>query len=215
MVNPFKSIMKRSASFITSKIVPIIYLRLHPHHDYINEDTKLSQYSIGDYSTVDWPLTVKDWMATTTLKIGKFCSIGPEVTIWLTGEHRTDWITTYAFVIPPFSEGYQKFFGSRSQTKGDVIIGNDVWIGTRVTILSGVTIGDGAVIGAGSIITKDVPPYAIVAGSPTRLIRIRFDQETIDSLLKIKWWDWSIDRIRNNIPLLQSGNVKEFIKKNN
>ena len=84
-------------------------------------------------------------------------------------------------------------------TRGDVIIGNDVWIGYGATILSGVSIGDGAAIGACSLVVKDVPPYAIVAGNPAQVIRYRFDEETIHKLLKIRWWDWPDQRVRENI----------------
>lgn len=95
-----------------------------------------------------------------------------------------------------------------------MVIGNDVWIGVNACVLSGVRIGDGAVVGACSVVTRDVPPYAIVAGNPARLVRKRFDDETIEELLKIKWWDWDIERIKENLPLLLSENVKDFAEKN-
>ena len=78
--------------------------------------------------------------------------------------------------------------------KGDIIIGNDVWIGFEAVILAGVTIGDGAIIGARAVVTKDVPPYTIVGGTPAKPIKKRFDEDTISDLLCIKWWDWR-DRI--------------------
>lgn len=145
------------------------------------------------------------------LRIGRFCSIADGVGIALSSAHRPDWITTY-----PFSyvlDGFQDVQGL-PVSKGNVTIGNDVWIGKNAIIMSGVTIGDSAVIGAGSIVTKDVEPYAIVAGNPARLIRKRFDQRTIDELLKIKWWNWDERRIRENVPLLLSNRIDEFIKKN-
>jgi acetyltransferase-like isoleucine patch superfamily enzyme len=178
---------------------------------YINDDPKYSEYSIGDFSCGGEYGRVLKFDASATLKIGKFCSIGRDITIVTGGEHRTDLITTYEFRFPPFRHARTRL---RSRTKGDVIIGNDVWIATGATILSGVKIGDGAVIGACSVVTKDVEPYSIVAGNPARLIRMRFDEETIDSLLKIKWWDWDIERIKLNMPLLLSENINEFIKKN-
>ena len=144
------------------------------------------------------------------LCVGQFCSIGEDVTIFLGGEHRPDWITTYPFslMIPGEShhEGHHK-------TKGDVIIGNDVWLGFGSTLLSGVRIGDGAVIGAGAVVAKDIPPYAIAVGNPARVIRTRFSPEQIDALLRIKWWDWPMDKIQAQLPLLLSGQIDQFIAK--
>lgn len=92
--------------------------------------------------------------------------------------------------------------------KGDIVIGNDVWIGYEAVILAGVTIGDGAVIGARAVVTKDIPPYTIVGGVPAKPIRKRFSQETIDLLLKIKWWNWPEERIRQHITEIQSGRIE-------
>ena len=78
-----------------------------------------------------------------------------------------------------------------SRTKGDVLIGNDVWIATEAIIMSGVTIGDGVVIGARAVVTKNVPPYTIVAGNPAIVMKQRFDDKTIQRLLDVKWWSWS------------------------
>ena len=82
--------------------------------------------------------------------------------------------------------------------KGPISIGNGCWIGDRVTVLSGVSIGDGAVVGAGSVVTKDVPDFAIFAGNPARLIKMRFERSVVDMLVDLKWWDWSEDKIRKN-----------------
>lgn len=140
-----------------------------------------------------------------TLKIGAFTSIASGVQILLGGEHRIDWVTTYM----SWKKG-EKISG-HPKTKGDVIIGSDVWIGTEAIILSGVTIGDGAVIGARSVVTKDVPPYAIVAGNPSRIIKKRFDDQTIKRLLDVKWWLWPDSRIGRAIPLLLSDEIAKFL----
>ena len=102
-------------------------------------------------------------------------------------------------------------YKSGRRTKGDVTIGNDVWVGRNVMILSGVTIGDGSVIGAGSVVTSDVPPYAIAAGNPARIIRLRFDVKTVERLLQIKWWNWSIEKVLANLPYLLSNDSEKFI----
>lgn len=142
------------------------------------------------------------------LSIGRYCSISENVIILLGGEHRTDWVTTF-----PFTALYKEAleYKSGSRTKGDVTVGNDVWVGRNVMILSGVTIGDGSVIGAGSVVTSDVPPYAIAAGNPARIIRLRFDVKPVERLLQIKWWNWSIEKVLANLPYLLSNDSEKFI----
>ncbi|MBM4307574.1 MAG: CatB-related O-acetyltransferase, partial [Deltaproteobacteria bacterium] len=165
------------------------------------------RYKIGEH-TYGEP-KVFSWGEGTTLTIGKYCSISTNVRIFLGSEHRTDWVSTYPF--PYFLEEAKSISGHPS-TKGDVVIGNDVWIGYGVTILSGVTIGDGAAIGACSLVIKDVPPYAVVAGNPAQIIRYRFDEKTIHQLLKIRWWDWPDQRVRENIQSICSPSIDDFIK---
>ena len=167
---------------------------------------KFSKF-IGDY-TYGNPI-ILDWGEGAKIKIGKFCSIAEKVTIFLGGEHRIDWITTYPFMVNDDWPTAKKIKG-HPKTKGDVIIGNDVWIGYGVTILSGVTIGDGAVIGSMSLITKDIEPYSIVGGIPSHLIKKRFDEETIKKLLKIKWWNWSETKINQNIIIFCSPNIEKI-----
>ena len=97
--------------------------------------------------------------------------------------------------------------------KGDIIVENDVWIGAKSTIMSGIKISNGSVIAAGSTVTKDVPPYAIVAGNPGKIVKYRFYKDQIDDLLKIAWWDWDEDKIKENAMLMWSHNIEEFITK--
>ena len=93
---------------------------------------------------------------------------------------------------------------------GDITIGSDVWIGARAIILSGVSIGDGAIIGAGAVVTRDVPPYAIVGGSPAKLLKYRFNPEEIAALQEIRWWDWPDEKVREAIPVMHT-DVTSFI----
>lgn len=142
--------------------------------------------------------------------VGKYCSIADGVIFMTGGEHRVDWVTTY-----PFSALWPNVAGhiqGHPKTKGNIVIGNDVWIGMNALILSGVTIGDGAVIGAGALVAKDVPPYAIVGGNPAKLIRYRFDPQTIKKLLVIAWWDWTDDEIIKAMPLMLSNDISAFVK---
>jgi acetyltransferase-like isoleucine patch superfamily enzyme len=146
------------------------------------------------------------------LVVGKFCSISSGLTIYLGGNHRVDWVTTY-----PFGHINQDKFTDfngvgHPSTKGDVIIGNDVWIASDVTIMSGVTIGDGAVIANNSYVVKDVEPYSMVGGNPAKLIKYRFTKEQMEKLLEIKWWDWDDDKINKYTPLLCNNNIDDFIK---
>lgn len=158
---------------------------------------------VGDF-TYGIP-NVQTWGENAKLHIGKFCSIGKNVQIMMGGEHHTEWCTTY-----PFNVLMGDYFGASerlTKTKGDVWIGNDVWIGQDAKILSGVRIGDGAVIGAGAVVTKNVRPYEIVGGVPAKVIRLRFDPDDIHTLLALKWWDWSVEKIAEAMPLLVSKNI--------
>lgn len=92
--------------------------------------------------------------------------------------------------------------------KGDTVVGNDVWIGEQATILPGIRIGDGAIIGAHSVVGSDIPPYTIAAGNPARVIRKRFDDELIQMMLALRWWDWEIETINAFIPVLTSSDMK-------
>ena len=146
------------------------------------------------------------------LVIGNFCSIASGVTVYLGGNHRTDWVTTY-----PFGHINQHIFNNfndigHPSSKGDVIIGNDVWISDNVTIMSGVNIGDGAIIANNSHVVNDVEPYSLVGGNPAKLIKYRFTPQQIENLLKIKWWYWDNNKINKFTPLLCNSNIDEFIQ---
>lgn len=148
------------------------------------------------------------------LKIGKFCSIACGAKFLFTSaNHTLKSLSTYPF--PIFFEEWGldgKDICDAWDNKGDIVIGNDVWIGFEAVILSGVTIGDGAVIGSRAVVTKDVEPYTIVGGVPAKPIRKRFDEQTIEKLEKIGWWDWSEEQIRQNIGAIQAGDVDALSK---
>ncbi len=153
--------------------------------------------SIGDYSYVGRHSRVVH------ADIGKFCSIAGEVLLGM-GTHTLDNLSTS----PIFTEtkngtGHKWVDSTEVKPFRKVKVGNDVWIGTRAMIMGGITIGDGAVIGAGSIVTKDVPPYAIVAGVPARVIRYRFQEDEISMVKAQPWWDMPEDFLRSNQSFFQ------------
>ncbi len=160
-------------------------------------------------STVGKRTSVGRWAKIINSDIGKYCSISWDVTIGAT-LHPLDRITTHSFT-------YRQQFGiverDDSLCYKRTQIGNDVWIGCNSVVLPGVTVFDGAVIGAGAVVTKDVPPYAIVAGVPARIIRFRFKSEEIDLLMKLKWWDFSDDVIKNNLYLFRESIDEDIIDK--
>ena len=150
-------------------------------------------------------IVVRSWREGANLYIGNFCSIANGVTVFLGGNHRTDWSTTY-----PFGHIYNDEFPAgcvngafHPATKGHVVIENDVWIGSNSTIMSGVRIGSGSVLAAGSVVVKDVEPYAIVGGNPARFLKYRFSADLIELLLEIQWWNYSDEAINSVVPLLQ------------
>ena len=173
------------------------------------------QIVVGDYTYYDDPEDVHNFEKNVLylfefmrdkLIIGKFCQIATGVRFIMNGSnHAMNGISTYPFKV---------FGGAWSdaafdvKSKGDTVIGNDVWIGNSATIMQGVTIGDGAIIGTNSLVTKDVEPYTIVGGNPAREIRKRFDADTIDFLLKLRWWDWEIEKITAHLDEISSANIE-------
>jgi virginiamycin A acetyltransferase len=142
--------------------------------------------------------------STDRVMVGKFCSIAPGVTIVAaSGQHILN-ITVYP--------GLRKRHDERKcESKNKAVeIGNDVWLGTGSIILP-VKVGNGAVVGAGAVVTKDIPPYAIAVGVPARVIKYRFSPTQITKMLKIAWWDWSSEKIRENVDWFSGNDIEGFI----
>ena len=169
---------------------------------------------IGKYTYGFENIIINDWGEGYHVEIGAFCSIARRCNIYVGGNHRKDWITTY-----PFGILHKNIFTNPNAlslpiSNGNVIIGNDVWIGDNVTIMSGVTIGDGAIIACDSHVVKNVEPYSIVGGNPAKIIKYRFSKDIIESLLEIKWWNWCDDKINENAHLLCSNKIYKLIENN-
>lgn len=166
------------------------HLESLPQHPTVGEGTYGKAHTIKYSDTEEPPI------------IGKYCSIAADVTIDVNGEHNKQGLTTYPF---------QVFLGIEDTniptTKGPVVIGSDVWLCRGVHILSGVNIGDGAIIGANCLVSKDVPPYAVVVGNPQRIVKYRYDEDTIKRLLKLRWWDESPEVIVKIVPYLLCGDL--------
>lgn len=155
---------------------------------YGTEAVKVHEFRIPDGSWVGSKLT-----------IGKYCSLAP-FEVFLGGNHHYEHVSQYPFRSVLDRPGRE----DDAWNAGDVVIGNDVWVGHGALILSGVTIGDGAVVAARSVVTKDVRPYAIVAGNPAREIKRRFDDETVERVQAMAWWDWPEERLRREHATLQA-----------
>jgi len=143
------------------------------------------------------------------LTIGNYCSIAKNVGIFLGGNHRIDWVSSYPF--PVFFD-QAKHIRDFVTSQGNVDIGSDVWLCQNATILSGITIGHGAVIANGAMVTKDVAPYEIVGGNPAKHIRWRFDESTREALLKSAWWNWPEDEVLSVVDLLCSDDISSFLE---
>ena len=173
------------------------------YNDYVNDPVNFEKNNV----LYHYPIN-KD-----KLIIGKFCSIACGAKfIMNSANHSLNSLSNYTF--PLFTEewGCDLKVSEAWDNKGDIIIGNDVWIGYNAVILSGVKIGDGAIIGAKAVVTKDVEPYSIVGGVPAREIRKRFDNEIIEKLMKLEWWNLSNEKIAQAIPFIQHNDIENLIK---
>lgn len=142
------------------------------------------------------------------LVIGKFCAIACGAKFLMNGaNHRLTGISDYPFNL--FGQGWERVMPQQQDLpmRGDTVIGHDVWIGYESLILPGVRIGDGAIIGARAVVTRDVPAYAVVGGSPANVLKMRFDPETVDRLLAVQWWHWSAEKISRNLEKIIGADV--------
>lgn len=180
------------------------------------------QIIIGDYTYYHDPDNVNnfkdnvlylDEVIGDKLIIGRFCQIATAVRFLMNGgNHHMNGISTYPFKIFGFlgQEAAENNPEERCVNKGNTIIGNDVWIGNSVTFMPAVKVGDGVIIATNSVVTKNVEPYSIVGGNPAKLIRKRFDEEQINFLLDLAWWDWNIEKIIANLSSIINGDFESL-----
>lgn len=183
--------------YLVDKSCQILHSNIHGEvrigpHSIVYKALLEGPISVGRNTTINGPGTEFHCLKN-PITIGSFCSIA-RGTVAQEYNHDAQSITTYFIKHRFFKEPY----GADAVSKGPITIGNDVWIGTQCVLLTGITIGDGAIIAANSVVTSDVPPYAVVGGSPARVIKFRFSDDIINRLLESKWWEWSDDKISMN-----------------
>ena len=195
---------------------------MHPRVGFLKPLIDRPNIEIGDFTYYDAPGGPDKFAETCVLHhydfigdrliIGRFCAIAEGARFIMNGaNHTMAGFSTYPFNI--FGHGWEKSFDDaawRKELRGDTVIGNDVWIGMEAIVMPGVTIGDGAIVGARAVVTGNVPPYAVVAGNPARVVRMRFDKQTVRRLLAVAWWDWPVDRISRNLDAIRGADIERL-----
>ncbi|HHB81366.1 MAG TPA: CatB-related O-acetyltransferase [Aliiroseovarius sp.] len=183
---------------------------------YLNQVIDHANIDIGDYTYFNSFLPVDDWAgriapylyegAPERLVIGKFGQFA-NGTLFITSSanHPRRGFSTYPFAI--FTPESMRAYEAENELPGDTLVGNDVWLGHDVKIMPGVTLGDGVIVGAGSVVSRDMPPYAVVAGNPARVVRMRFAPDIIERLLSIRWWDWPLEQIEANLQAIEGADI--------
>ncbi len=194
-------------------------IAMHPRIGFLKPLVDAANIEIGDFTYYDDPdgpdrfvekcvLHHYDFIGD-RLVIGRFCAIAEGARFIMNGaNHALSGFSTYPFNI--FGHDWELGFDPdtwKREVRGDTLVGNDVWIGMEAVIMPGVTIGDGAIVAARSVVTRDVPPFAIVAGNSAEVVKMRFDEGTVRRLLAIAWWDWPVDRITRNLGAIRGSDI--------
>ena len=192
---------------------------LHPRVGFLRALVDRPNIEIGEYTYYDDPegpdrfvekcvLHHYDFIGD-RLVIGRFTAIAEGARFIMNGaNHAMSGFSTYPFNI--FGHGWEKGFDISTwerELRGDTVVGNDVWIGMEAIVMPGVIIGDGAIVAARAVVTKDVPPYAIVAGNPARPVKMRFDKRTVRRLLAVAWWNWPAEKITRNLDAIRGADI--------
>jgi virginiamycin A acetyltransferase len=193
---------------------------LHPRVGFLKPLVSAPNIEIGDYTYYDDPAGPDRFAERCVLHhypfigdkliIGRFCAIAEGAKFIMNGaNHAMSGFSTYPFNI--FGQGWEQGFDPQTwarELRGDTVVGSDVWIGMEAVTLPGVTIGDGAIVAARSVVSHNVPPYAIVAGNPATIVKMRFDPRTVQRLLDVAWWDWPVDKLSRNLDAVRGADIE-------
>lgn len=195
---------------------------LHPRVGFLKPLVDAENIGIGDFTYYDDPAGPEHFVEKCVLYhypfigdrllIGRFCAIAEGAKFVMNGaNHAMSGFLTYPFNI--FANGWEEGFDPATWSKelrGDTVIGNDVWIGMEALVMPGVTISDGAIVAARAVVSRDVPPYAIVAGNPAKAVKTRFDPDTVERLLAVAWWDWPVDKVTRNLDAIRGADISRL-----
>ncbi|MEQ1941663.1 CatB-related O-acetyltransferase [Mesorhizobium sp. VNQ89] len=194
-------------------------ISMHPRVGFLKPLVTAENIEVGDFTYYDDPDGPDKFQEKCVLHhypvigdrlvIGKFCAIAEGARFIMNGaNHALSGFSTYPFNI--FGHGWEEGFDTATwqrEVRGDTVIGNDVWIGMEAVVLPGVKVDDGAIVAAKSVVSHDVPPYAVVAGNPAKVAKMRFDDATIARLLRVAWWDWPVDKISRNLNAIRGADI--------
>ena len=195
---------------------------LHPRVGFLKPLVDAENIEIGDFTYYDDPAGPEHFVEKCVLYhypfigdrllIGRFCAIAEGAKFVMNGaNHAMSGFSPYPFNI--FGSGWEEDFDPATwsqELRGDTVVGNDVWIGMEALILPGVTIGHGAIVAARAVASRDVPPYAIVAGNPAKVVKTRFDPDTVERLLAVAWWDWPVDKVTRNLDAIRGADISRL-----
>jgi virginiamycin A acetyltransferase len=197
-------------------------LPVHPRVGFLKPLVQAANIEIGDFTYYDDPAGPEHFVEKCVLYhypfigdrlvIGRYCAIAEGAKFVMNGaNHAMSGFSTFPFNI--FGDGWEEGFDPATwaqEVRGDTIVGNDVWIGMEALVMPGVTIGHGAIVATRAVVSRDVPPYAIVAGNPARVVNSRFDAETVDRLLAVAWWDWPVDKVTRNLDAVRGADISRL-----
>lgn len=197
-------------------------IAMHPRVGFLKGLVTSPNIEIGDFTYYDDPEGPDKFAEKCVLHhypfigdkliIGRFCALAEGVRFIMNGaNHAMSGFSTYPFNI--FGHGWEEGFDPETWSKeirGDTVVGNDVWIGMDAVIMPGVKVGHGAIVAAKSVVTHDVPPYAIVAGNPAKVVKMRFNEFTVRRLLAAAWWEWPVDKIGRNLNAIRGADISRL-----